>query len=238
MAYRRILAVGDLHGNYQKFLSLWERLAFDPSQDLVVFLGDYTDRGAKSREVMAWVLAHIGKEHMVFLRGNHDEMMLAAMLGIDKELWLQNGGPETVKSLKGMEDLQGFLKQWAKAIQAMPLFYEIEQDGQAYWFMHAGLKPGVPLAEQDPQDLLWDRTIAFGEVAYDGDAVVTLGHTPVPLIHREHGEPMDDVPLILDGGRRILVDTGAFLQGCSLSAVDVLTKDIYQSDSMPELGGW
>ena len=237
MAYRRILAVGDIHGNYQKFLTLWQQLAFDPAHDLIVFLGDYTDRGKESREVMTWVLDHFEEEHMVFLRGNHDEMMLAALMDIEKSLWLQNGGTETCKSLKGMPDLMVFLKRWAKTIQAMPLYLEVEQGGQTYWFMHAGVKPGVPLAEQEPEILLWDRDFATAD-AYDGKEVVTVGHTPVPYLSYSNGEKLGDQPLVLDGGRRILLDTGGFLRGGRISAIDVLTKKIWQSDAMPELGGW
>ena len=237
MAYRRILAVGDIHGNYQKFLTLWDQLVFDPTQDLIVFLGDYTDRGKESRQVMEWVMAHFGTEHMVFLRGNHDEMMLAALLDVERDLWLQNGGGATVKSLRGMDDLEAFLKRWAKTIQKMPLYLEVEQGGQTYWFMHAGLKPGVPLAEQEPETLLWDRDFAMAD-RYDGTEVVTVGHTPVPYLAYDSGEKLGNRPLLRDGGRRILLDTGGFLAGGRISAIDVLTKRIWQSDPMPELGGW
>ena len=237
MAYRRILAVGDIHGNYQKFLTLWDQLAFDPTQDLIVFLGDYTDRGKQSRQVMEWVLAHVGQEHMVFLRGNHDEMMLAALLGVERELWLRNGGTQTCESLRGMDDLNDLLKRWAKTIQGMPLYLEVEQDGQTYWFMHAGIQPGVPLAEQEAETLLWDRNFAMAD-RYDGVAVVTVGHTPVPYLANDSGERLDDRPLVRDGGRRILLDTGGFLKGGRISAIDVLTKRVWQSDPMPELGGW
>lgn len=242
MPYRRILAVGDIHGCYQKFLTLWERLAFDPAEDLVVFLGDYTDRGPESRDVMEWVLAHAGQKHMFFLRGNHDEMMLAALLGVEKELWIRNGGDTTCESLRGKGDLNAFLMQWAKTIQQMPLYLEIEQDGQTYWFMHGGFVPGVPLAEQEEETFLWNRDFAEAD-AYDGKEVVTVGHTIVQYIYYDKQiEPETEdalfKPMILDGGRRILLDTGGFLAGGRISAIDVLTKTVWQSDPMPELGGW
>lgn len=240
MAYRRILAIGDIHGNYQKFCTLWEKLAFDAAQDLAIFLGDYTDRGKESRAVMEWVLVHFGKPNMIFLRGNHDEMMLAALLNVEKDLWIQNGGGETVKSLRGMENLNDFLTRWAKTIQQMPLSYEVQQDGQTYWFMHAGLKVGTPLQEQEAETLLWDRNFATMD-HYDGKEVVTVGHTPIPYLyygHDDKGKAMGDQPLILDGGRRLLIDTGGFLAGGRISAIDVLTKKIWQSEALPELGGW
>ena len=237
MTYRRILAIGDIHGNYQKFSTLWKRLDFDETQDLAIFLGDYTDRGKENRAIMEWVLGQVGKSNRVFLRGNHEEMMLASLLGVDRELWLQNGGDETARSLQGMENLQDFLLRWAQAIKSMPYFYEVRQDGRTYWFMHAGLKLGVPLAEQDPQTLLWDRDFAMMS-QYDGEEVITTGHTPLPYLSYYMGKDLGDQPLILDGGRRILTDTGGFIQGGRISAVDVLTQQIWQSDPMPGLGGY
>lgn len=239
MSYRRILAIGDIHGNFRKFLTLWRQLAFDGTRELAIFLGDYTDRGPESREVMAWVMEHFERTGFVFLRGNHDEMMLAACLGIERNLWLQNGGRTTVESLRGMEksEADDFLTRWAKTIRDMKLSYEVVQDGQPYWFMHAGIQPGVPLAEQDEETLLWDRGFAMADT-YDGTPVVTVGHTPVPYLAYDSGEKLGNRPLLRDGGRRILLDTGGFLAGGRISAIDVLTKRIWQSDSMPELGGW
>lgn len=66
MAYRRILAVGDIHGNFRKFLTLWRQLAFDGTRDLAIFLGDYTDRGPESCEVMTWVMEHFERTGFVF----------------------------------------------------------------------------------------------------------------------------------------------------------------------------
>ena len=237
MRYRRILAIGDIHGNYQKFCTLWEKLAFDETQDLVIFLGDYTDRGPQSREVMQWVLSQFGKPQRVFLRGNHDEMMLAAMLGVDKDLWKRNGGSETVKSLRGMEGLPDFLMRWAQAIHHMPLYYEVIQDGKTYWFMHACIKAGVPLAEQETETLLWDREFATMPL-YTGREIVTVGHTPIPYLRYYGLKVPVDKPLLRDGGRRNLIDTGGFLKGGRISAIDVLTKEIWQSEALPELGGW
>ena len=146
--YKRILAIGDIHGQYSAFMHLWSKVGFHRGEDCVIFLGDYIDRGHQSAAVMAWVLDRLGQEDVVFLRGNHEQMCLDACCSksdydpeeaVARSLWMDNGGDRTVSSLNE-SDNPILLQQWLSAIKGMPLFAEIEQDGhqcnlQGSWVM-------------------------------------------------------------------------------------------------------
>ena len=99
--YRRIIAVGDIHGNFTRFRSLWDVLDYEPERDLLIFLGDYIDRGSKSLQMLDWMMAH-RSERVIVLRGNHEQMLLDVMnLDGGMQDWLDpcNGGDSTLDSL-------------------------------------------------------------------------------------------------------------------------------------------
>ena len=116
MQYKRILAVGDVHGMYEKLKALMEIIQLNPAKDLLIFLGDYIDRGPQSLEALDYVMA-LNKqypERAIPLLGNHEVMCLnyyrykeqskSFMVdGLDYEMahvWLDNGGDETKKQFK------------------------------------------------------------------------------------------------------------------------------------------
>ncbi len=74
--YKRILVIGDIHGEWDKFQSLYEKIGFTPPDDLLIFLGDYIDRGPKPLQVLDWMMAHEEEANIIMLRGNHEQMML------------------------------------------------------------------------------------------------------------------------------------------------------------------
>ena len=74
MKIERLLVFGDIHGKWEKFLSAYEKVNFNPEKDMLIFLGDYLDRGENTVSVMDWVLEHRGRENMLFLKGNHEAM--------------------------------------------------------------------------------------------------------------------------------------------------------------------
>ena len=77
MAFRRILAVGDVHGHMEKLYTLWKKIAFDDNKDMLIFLGDYIDRGAAPVEVLRFVRTQVERyENVHALCGNHEAMML------------------------------------------------------------------------------------------------------------------------------------------------------------------
>lgn len=220
---RTIYAVGDIHGANALLDDLLNRIARDAGgldQAHIVFLGDYVDRGPDSRGVIDQ-LQGLKKRYpqMVFLKGNHEAVMLDFLADPDEMLeWLEWGGDETLRSYgvsgalsKSGEDLSEELAA------AMPKTHHdflnnlqlTHREGD-YLFVHAGVRPGVAIDDQQEDDLLWIRK-AFHEAPADQrpDLTIVHGHHPMK-------KP-------LDAGWRIGVDTGACWSG-RLSAV-VLKDD-------------
>ncbi len=237
--YRRILAVGDVHGFFSAFNFVYHKIAFDPARDLLIFLGDYTDRGRQSYEMMNWVMTHRATENIVFLRGNHEQLIYDAFRGrdaakraVDKTTWLDNGGRETMSSLAsslGKDKATGFLTRWLDFVSELPLYYELTAGGRHFVFCHAGIDPREPMERQTKDALLWDRT--FFKTPYHGSFTVVIGHTPVQY-SKALGYSDAIHPLILDDGHKILLDTGVFMSNGHLSCVDVLSGRMYESNSL------
>ncbi|EKX95655.1 Ser/Thr phosphatase family protein [Selenomonas sp. oral taxon 138 str. F0429] len=219
MAFRRILAVGDIHGHMEKLRSLWKQIAFDDKEDMLVFLGDYIDRGAAPVEVLRFVCAQVERHTNVHaLCGNHEAMMLGYIKtnGLDDfdpmDIWLMNGGKVTQQQLEALpaaesESLVAFVK-------ARPLYFRTQHSGQSILFVHAGVHPARK--KQTSSDLLWIRDDFFD--LYRGAELVVVGHTPTQAIG---GRDMSrNVPLFLPNNI-IACDTGSFLPGGRISCVDV-----------------
>jgi serine/threonine protein phosphatase 1 len=199
----KIYAVGDIHGCYDKLLTLMDRMQVDPERDLLVFLGDYVDRGPQSYEVVEYLI-ELKRQvpNVIFLKGNHEEMLLNYLEGGDKIAYMINGGNQTLESYiargypKGGEMLP---PEHLTFLTSLLLYYQTED----YIFVHAGLKPGVPLHRQTALDMLWIRG-EFINSDYDFGKPVVFGHTPflAPLVD----------------SNKIGVDTGA-VYGDQLSCV-------------------
>lgn len=222
MAYKRVLAVGDIHGEWEKFISLYEKIQFNPEEDFLIFLGDYIDRGPDSLRVLEWLYRHQRVENMVMLRGNHEQMMLDYYCGSkDGGIWLWNGGDKTLEILK--EQPHELLEEYLQFIKQMPIYHQMEINGKAYIFCHAGLRPDVPLTEQTERDMLWIRE-EFFEV-YEGEPIIVVGHTPVCFLGN------DTAPIHVKGRNIIMADTGSFLPDGYVSCIDVMSGACWQSDS-------
>ena len=221
MEFRRILAVGDVHGYADRLKALWKQIAFDDKEDMLVFLGDYIDRGAAPVEALRFVQTQVERyEHVHALCGNHEAMMLGYLkeYGLGRTLfghwdaWLMNGGKVTKAQLTALpteerEALIGFVK-------ARPLYFRTQHGGQSILFVHAGVHP--TRTKQTSNDLLWIRDEFFE--LYRGAELVVVGHTPTQAIG---GRDMSrNVPLFLPNNI-IACDTGSFLPGGRISCVDI-----------------
>ena len=207
----RIFAVGDIHGCLDKLVSLMQTIDMDLRKDMLVFIGDYIDRGPQSKEVVEY-LVNLSRQQssVIFLKGNHELMLQQYLSGADRFSFLANGGQATLDSyLKdGRHAKANFIPgTHLDFFDSLRLCYETDQ----YIFVHAGLKPKTPLEEQDEQNMLWIRD-EFIYSDFDFGKRVIFGHTPF----RE--------PLVLDN--KIGIDTGA-VYGNRLTCVELPAVEFY-----------
>ena len=201
--YQRIFAIGDIHGCWYKFMSLWKKLNVT-DKDLCIFLGDYIDRGNNVAETLEWLIEQSTKENFIFLAGNHELMLIDAfkynyplldkifrgeknkLTNRDVEeheaaaLWIINGGDKTINALlKLHEKNESIVYEFSNFVKNLDLSYTIEICGRTYFFCHAGVRPGILLEEQSALDLLWIRSEFFRKSGgYNGKDVIIVGHTP------------------------------------------------------------
>lgn len=178
----RIYAIGDIHGRADLLSLLLSRIQEDETargaagERLLIFLGDYVDRGPDSRGVAEQlILLRRSGVPARFLMGNHELMMLDFMGPIHfGAAWLRNGGDKALASYgvdtddilfadwRGDENSLGALRDaFLERLPAdhLAFYRELERAIHigGYFFTHAGVRPGVPLDEQRPDDLLWIR---------------------------------------------------------------------------------
>lgn len=206
---RRIYAIGDIHGCARQLAGLHDAVAADlaarpVASALLLHIGDYVDRGADTAGVIARLAdgCPIPSLRMVNLLGNHESTMLEALAGerAAGTDWLFAGGAATLKSY-GI-DPRGPRDRWRNLIpqthQAFMRSLVLMHREGGYVFVHAGVRPGVPLERQARDDLLRSRQPFLYSEA-DFGAVVVHGHTPVKAPVVRHN--------------RIAIDTGAVFGG-------------------------
>ncbi len=210
----RYYVIGDIHGRMDLFAAMIGEIEADdaaspPADTTIVLLGDLVDRGPDSAAVVRRAREWMGARKVRILAGNHEEMFLDAFEDIDVlRHFFKHGGRETLLSygLSADEFNELSLEQhFARLPELVPTserefissFEEMIIAGD-YVFVHAGIDPAVPLAEQNRLDLLWIREKFLN---HEGPLpkVVIHGHT----IFNE----------VLDCGNRIGIDTGAFRTG-------------------------
>jgi serine/threonine protein phosphatase 1 len=207
-----LYAIGDIHGCYAKLKELLGKIDFNAATDTLIFLGDYVDRGSESFEVVELLLELKSKyPSSIFLKGNHEEMLLNYLSGGDKLLYLMNGGSQTVESyLKhhGKDEAPIVPDKHMEFFNSLILSYQTDE----YFFVHAGLRPKVPIEKQDPHDFLWIRD-KFIRSKYQFEKQVVFGHTPFPE------------PLVKPN--KIGIDTGA-VYGNKLTCVKLPEQVFFQ----------
>lgn len=212
-----VYAIGDVHGCLDELRQLEQLIESDAAniegEKWIVMLGDYIDRGPRSAQVIDHLLAPPPDGFRRFtLAGNHEQMLLDFLASPRSATdWLEYGGWETLESY-GI-DTRGHMDAMVAAtilgarmprshldwLQQLPVSLELP----GFVFVHAGIRPGRLLAEQDESDLLWIRE-PFLEVPGDAGVLVVHGHTPAtePVLR----------------SWRVGIDTAAFATGRLTSA--------------------
>lgn len=213
-----VWAIGDVHGRLDLLKPLVEAIVNDANactegRKIVVFLGDYIDRGADSRGVISYLvdLPEDAGIEWRFLKGNHEEAMLRFFAEPDfGPEWMEYGGDATIRSY-GLRLPQMRHQSEAWAHLAADLRHRVTNEEYDflerlelslvvgdYFFAHAGARPGRPLDQQAGNDLLWIRR-SFLDSVVAFEKIVVHGHTPTQAVYFDH--------------RRIGVDTKAYETG-------------------------
>jgi serine/threonine protein phosphatase 1 len=213
----RLYVVGDIHGCVRELEGLLDALALAPD-DTLAFIGDYLDRGPDSRAVVELLLdVQRRRPKTVFLRGNHEDMCLGYLgrQGSWGEAWRMNGGDSTLRSYGISTELAG-----APAAERLPAEHLAFFEALLPWhvadrflLVHAGIRPFLPLEEQDPEDLVWIRE-EFIASPHGLPYTVVFGHTPQRQV-------------LVDPPYKIGIDTGC-VYGGRLTAVELTEGVLHQ----------
>lgn len=182
MEDERIFIIGDIHGCLGMLKRLMDKIDWRPDRDRLIFLGDYIDRGEDSRGVIDFILkiSQISKGVECIL-GNHETIFLDFLSGRDMKTFLANGGAPTLQSYRNGPWDEGSMipREHLAFLRSLRPWVELED----YYVVHAGLRPGVELAGQDLDDLVWIRE-PFIYSEHDFGKRVIFGHTPFsePLV--------------------------------------------------------
>jgi serine/threonine protein phosphatase 1 len=212
----RVYAIGDVHGRADLLEPLLGWIAEDHQRRggeaalHIVMIGDVIDRGPASAKVIELLIAEDrGGAQRHFLCGNHEEMLLAILDGESEGVarWLDHGGAETLESYgvdptRFWDDPEALPRVLRSAIPSRHIAFLRAMLEQVrigdYLFVHAGIRPGVPIEEQTARDLRWIRKDFLNSAADHGPMVVH-GHTIVPKVEYRYN--------------RIAIDTGAYRTG-------------------------
>jgi serine/threonine protein phosphatase 1 len=210
----RVYAIGDVHGRNDLLHDLLTKIEADdlqrgPADTLIIFLGDLMDRGPDSAGVIETAMALRAAGRKVrFLTGNHEEVFLRACRKNDPKItrfFIRIGGEATVLSypITRAEYMALDMHELSERLQTLVPESHLEfidsfEDQIVlgdYAFVHAGIRPGVPLADQKPSDLRWIRE-EFVDHRGDLEKVIIYGHTIYEKVEER--------------GSRIGIDTGAY----------------------------
>jgi len=170
MGNGRIIVITDIHGEFEKFQSLLNKVAPTP-EDEFIFLGDYIDRGKNSKEVIDKVIEISKTNKTICLKGSHEYAYLHARKGEEyyKMLFWNYGGVQTAESYGGFDEIY---KTHGDFFDKLLPYYFTDK----YLFIHAGIRPNVPFDEQDERDFYYIRW-EFINSKHNLPQKIIFGHT-------------------------------------------------------------
>lgn len=235
----KTFVIGDIHGGLVALKQVLTKSQVEKS-DRLIFLGDYVDGWGQSPEVIDFLIELNSKHNCIFIRGNHDELLLQWLLGNDKDfnidMWFKHGGKATYDAYINVSPEKR--KVHIEFLSNLKNYY---LDNENRLFVHAGFTNMNGVAfEYFPKLLYWDRTLWETALALNEDLSKTslfypkrlllyneiyIGHTPVTKI--EQTIPVNKACIWN-------IDTGAAFFG-PLTIMDIETKEFWQSDPLFEL---
>lgn len=237
---RRTLVIGDIHGCYDELIELLSVANYEGNSDILIFTGDYIDRGLKSYEVIQHIKAlqkKYGKDRVIALRGNHEDMLIQeacnshvynnktqfdVLDGGYLSDWLFNGGVET--KLSYIQQNRSILAD-LKWLKSLPIHHEDDN----FFYVHAGFNPYFSVDKQCDKDKLWIREAFYLNPNCNerfGKPVI-FGHTPVMNMGG-----VGYMPVKINGNYGI--DTGC-VYGGRLTALEIIDGEVegfYQVENM------
>lgn len=197
---------GDIHGCYNELISLMYKIKPDLGVDQLIFLGDYIDRGPDSYKVIQFLMDlqnKFGKENIILLRGNHEEMAINNILSGNTPI--MGGYRSTYYDFIGNYD---HISNYLDFFQSLPLYHEDDN----FIYVHGGILPDTPMSQQTSDDLLWIRD-RFFDSSTKFPKTVFFGHTPTLNITGSWA------PFIKED--RVGIDTGC-IYGGHLTAFEII----------------
>jgi serine/threonine protein phosphatase 1 len=217
---KRLFAIGDIHGCFDPFHELVEQRIRIRKDDRLVLLGDYIDRGNRSREVIDYIIdMQDNGFDIIPLIGNHESMMLDSSENERaKNNWFMNGGYETLLSF-GIESIEELDIRYLRFFKSL-LHYYIQDK---FIFVHAGFNDEINNPFEDRHEMIWSRRETYLNPVFN-EKIIIHGHTPIPFSLCEQA--------VRPESRVINVDTGCVYDDLGgyghLTAIELLKMQLFR----------
>jgi serine/threonine protein phosphatase 1 len=215
----RIFAIGDIHGCFDSLKELVENKIQLNKNDTLVLLGDYIDRGDKSKEVIDYIIDLQGKDYNIIpLIGNHELLLLETFEDENnKPKWLQNGGGETLKSF-GVDSIKDISPKYLEFFKNLKNFYSFEE----FLFVHAGFNDKIINPFKDTYSMVWESQITYSNPLL-AEKTIIHGHRPITIGYCEMQ--------INENKQVINIDTGCVYKEKvgfgKLTAIELYSKKLF-----------
>ncbi|WAA10970.1 metallophosphoesterase family protein [Fervidibacillus albus] len=229
----RTLVISDIHGCFDEWMELLDLVNYTIGQDRLILLGDYVDRGPKSKEVIDHVMELAKEEEVIVLKGNHDERFVSLIETGNprvREMFFKYGGFETLKSyipdfsMEQFEEAVDFIRNefhhHIEFLNRTKLYFEDER----FIYVHAGLNPKFKNWKEQPEKDFYTIREPFLNGSMNTEKRIVFGHTATPLIH-ESGD-------IWISGEKIGVDGGCVF-GYQLNCLEISPDGKWTQYSVP-----
>lgn len=244
----RILAIGDVHGAYKALLQALERANYDPSNDILLFLGDIADGWSETKQCFDFI-AHNKQEYnnIIYHLGNHDKWLKdwAKNGGWPDDIWYTQGGKATIESYHP-EIINPWLALHLQYPRIPESHLQILESAKLYTldeenrvFVHAGILPDIPIEEQTQEDFIWNidwngYRILWETAKYNHNDTYPKKLTDYNEIFIGHTSTWSYSKIPIKRCEVWNLDQGAGWHG-KLSIMDIDTKEYWQSDVVSEL---